>query len=250
MRLDKFLFENGICESRNKASLLIARGDVKVNGKTAVKNSLDVNDNDKIEICEKLRFVSEGGYKLFKAISDFKFDVSGLICADIGASTGGFTDVLLKNGAKKVYAVDLNDTQLHKSLKDDERVFPLIKNAKDLKKTDFDDKLDLVTADLSFISEKTVLPVLKNIVKDNGHLIVLIKPQFETGEKRRYKNGIIRDGKIIKTAVKGVIDTANEIGLNLIDFTSAPENEEKNREYLALFLNGKGFSFDIDGYYF
>lgn len=245
MRLDSYLFAKGICESRNKASNAITRGEISVNGKTVYKNSFSVYEGDDVKRTACETFVSEGGFKLDKALRDFGFDVSGLTAVDVGASTGGFTDVLLKRGAKKVYAVDLNDELLHKTLKEDERVYAIIKNAKDLIKEDFKDEIDLFTADLSFISETVILPVLKKIVKKDGYLIILIKPQFETGERRKYKNGIIKDEKVVENAVKKVLESAKKCGLSPLNITSAPEREDKNREFLALLFNGEKTSFDF-----
>ena len=159
MRLDNYLTEKGYFDSRTKAKQSIERGEIFINSKLINKASYEINEDleYKIErICED-SFVSLGGFKLKKAITDFNFDCNNLIVADIGASTGGFTDCLLKNGAKKVYAIDLNDELLHKSLKEDNRVVSIIKNAKDLTLKDFDDKIDLIVADLSFISLTMVI---------------------------------------------------------------------------------------------
>jgi len=248
MRLDKFLFEKGIIESRNKASFAISKGEIFVNGKCVTKNSFDVSDHDKIEWKPGDYFVSKGGFKLKKAFTDFDIHINGLVACDVGASTGGFTDVLLKNGANKVYAVDVSDGLLHESLKKDRRVFPLIKNVKDLKREDFEEDIDFITADLSFISETVALPVLKSILKPDGEMVILIKPQFEMQEKRRYKNGIVNDEKSIKNAVKNVVEHAFESGFTLKSLTNAPYIDGKNREYLAYFYNGEGKQFDINNF--
>lgn len=250
MRLDKFLFEKGIIESRNKASFAITNGEIFVNGKSVTKNSFDVSETDTIEWKQKENFVSKGGFKLNKAFNDFGITVNGLIACDVGASTGGFTDVLLKNGAKKVYAVDVSDGLLHDSLKNDPRVFPLIKNVKDLKKEDFDEEIDFITADLSFISETVTLPVLKSILKPDGEMIILIKPQFEMQEKRRFKNGIVNDEKAIRSAVINVVDHAEKMGFTLKSITNAPKIDGKNREYLAYFKNGFYERFDLNTFKF
>ena len=236
MRLDVFLYKNKYFQSRNKASESILRGEVSLNGVKILKPSFSVDSDsfNKVEILSEKSFVSIGGYKLDKALKDFDFSVRGLICADIGASTGGFTDCLLQNGAKKVYAVDLNDDLLCGKLKNNPDVSELIKNAKLLKKEDFDDEIDLIVADLSFISEKTVLPVFKTLLKENGHMIILIKPQFEMGEKRKFKNGIVTDVKLRESIVKSVTSFAESIGLCPISLTEAPIKERKNVEYLLL----------------
>jgi len=212
------------------------RGEVYLNGVKILKPSLSVNEESdcNIEIISENNFVSLGGYKLYKALKDFGFSVKGLVCADIGASTGGFTDCLLQNGAEKVYAVDLNDELLSDKLKCNPKVVELTKNAKFLKKEDFDDEIDLIVADLSFISEKMVLPVFRNLIKETGKMIILIKPQFEMGEKRKFKNGIVSDEKVRKSVVNDVVLFAESIGLKPLSITEAPIKERKNIEYLLL----------------
>lgn len=231
MRADEFLVLYGFFDSRTKAKQAIERGEVFFNGKQVVKPSEKAGEDVKTEIKSAERFVSLGGYKLSKALKDFDFNVKGLTVADIGASTGGFTDCLLQNGAEKVYAVDLNDGLLHNSLKNDGRVISVIKNAKNLTSEDVIGA-DLITADLSFISAKQVLPVFYDILPDGGNVILLIKPQFEIGEKRRFKNGIIRDGKIIKTVCKDVFDASKDTGFSAIKMTTAPLSDDKNTEFL------------------
>ena len=236
MRLDIFLYTNGYFQSRNKAAEAILRGEVYLNGVKILKPSFLVNgeSNCNIEIVSENNFVSVGGYKLYKALKDFDFSVKGLVCADVGASTGGFTDCLLQNGAEKVYAVDLNDELLSEKLKCNPKVVELTKNAKFLKKEDFQDEIDLIVADLSFISEKAVLPVFKTLLKEAGRMIILIKPQFEMGEKRKFKNGIVSDEKARNTVVNDVILFAKNIGLKPLNLTEAPIKEGKNIEYLLL----------------
>lgn len=236
MRLDNFLVENGFFDSRTKAQQAINRGEIFVKGKLVKKSSL-ISDNlikEDIEYRFENRFVSLGGYKLEKALTDFNFSIQDLVIADIGASAGGFTDCLLQRGAKKVFAVDLNDDLLHEQIKNDNRVKPIIKNARELKLTDFDDELDLIVADLSFISITYVLETFSSLLKTGKHLIVLIKPQFETFKKIRFKNGIVRDKKIQKQICDNVIDVAKNHGFSLINFTTAPIVKDKNVEFLIL----------------
>ncbi len=234
MRLDSYLTENGYFDSRTKAKQAVERGEVCIDGKTVVKPSFDIGENSKIELLRNISFVSLGGYKLKKALSDFSFSVKNFVAADIGASTGGFTDCLLKNGAAKVYAVDLNDKLLHKNLKNDNRVVSVIKNARFLSRADFHDKIDLITADLSFISSTYVMPVLAKLIDNDAYIILLIKPQFETGSKTKFKNGIIRDKQVIYAAVRKVCGCAEQNGLEPVNITSAPEDKEKNSEFLVL----------------
>ncbi len=236
MRLDNFLVENKIFDSRTKAKQAIERGEIFVKDKQITKSSL-VCDNlliSDIEYRYQNKFVSLGGYKLEKALCDFDFSVQDLTVADIGASTGGFTDCLLQHGAKKVFAVDLNESLLHPKIIDDDRVVSIIKNARDLKTTDFSQPLDLVVADLSFISVTYVLETFSELLDSNKHLIILVKPQFETFKKSRFKNGIVRDKKLQETICKNVIDYSISCGFSLLSHTTAPIVKDKNVEFLIL----------------
>ena len=249
MRLDTYLVQNKYFESRTKAGQAIERGEVFISSKAVFKASYDVKPSDAVVVKQLDSFVSLGGYKLDKALNDFNFKVENLIVADVGASTGGFTDCVLKRGAKKVYAVDLNSDLLHPSLKACDRVVEVIKNVKDLRVNDFADAIDLIVADLSFISSSIYLPILSDIIDNDKHLILLIKPQFENGEKKRFKNGIIRDEKIHKTVVENVINQAKINLFNPIRITKAPEKEDKNLEFLILLRKGETISsvqFDED----
>lgn len=249
MRLDTYLVQNKYFESRTKANQAIERGEVFISSKAVFKASYDVKPCDIVTVCMLDSFVSLGGYKLDKALNDFNFKVNDLIVADVGASTGGFTDCVLKRGAKKVYAVDLNSELLHQSLKNDDRVVEIIKNVKDLTKNDFDSKIDLIVADLSFISSSIYLPILSDIIDNDKYLILLIKPQFENGEKKRFKNGIIRDEKIHKSVVDSVIYNAKLNLFTPVRITKAPEKEDKNLEFLILLRKGEDVSskeFDLD----
>lgn len=235
MRLDNYLVEKGVFESRTKAKQAIERGEIFVDKKKITKSSFEIKiENVEIEHIFKSKFISLGGFKLEKAISDFNFNVQDLIVADIGASTGGFTDCLLQKGAKKVFAVDLNDSLLHPQLKSDNRVISIIKNARDLTIDDFNEKLDLIVADLSFISITQVIQTFSNLLDKNKKMILLIKPQFEIGEHKRFKNGIIKDKKIHEQVCKNVIEIARQHSLEKIDITSAHINENKNIEFLVL----------------
>ena len=235
MRLDLFLEKINLFDSRTKAKQAIERGEIYLDGKVINKASFQVLDENIVfeHRCETC-YVSLGGYKLEKAIKDFNYDVQNKIAVDIGASTGGFTDFLLKNGASKVYAVDLNANLLHNTLKNDIRVVEIIKNAKSLVRSDFNEEIDLVVADLSFISATQILPIISNIINSEKDLILLIKPQFENEEKIRFKNGIIRDDIYRKKACQKVIDCAKKNNFIPIGFTTAPINKDKNVEYLIL----------------
>ncbi len=249
MRIDEFLFANGFFDSRTKAKQAIEDGNVFMDGKQIKKPSVDVADVElsRITVKAKVSFVSLGGYKLLKALKDFDFSVKDLVVADIGASTGGFTDCLLQNGAAKVYAVDLNDDLLHDFLKKNGKVVRIIKNAKNLTADDFEN-LDLITADLSFISAKQVLGVFYGILPENGKVILLIKPQFEIGEKRKFKNGIVKDSKTVKSVCGEVYDAARSVGFVALNMTTAPIKEKKNTEFLIL-LAKKGQNIEFDELY-
>ena len=238
MRLDNFLTTQGYFDSRTKAKQAIERGEIFVNDKVIKKVSFEVDESANIKRVAETEFVSIGGFKLYKALRDFNFDVTDLIVIDVGSSTGGFTDCLLKNGAKLVYPVDLRDDLLHDKLKSNHKVFPVIKNAKDLSISDFNNKIDLIVGDLSFISLNQVLDVFYNLIEDGKNLILLIKPQFETGQKMRFKNGIIRDKKIHKEVCEKIYNHANNIGLAPQKITTAPLSNEKNTEFLILLKKG------------
>lgn len=251
MRLDEFLFKYKYYDSRTKAKQAIERKEVYVNGKLIDKSSffLDENALIAIEKKSKVEFVSLGGYKLDKAIDDFSLEVEDLICADVGASTGGFTDCLLKRGAKKVFSIDLNDSLLHYSLKENEKVVSVIKNAKDLSLKDFDMPINFLCADLSFISATLVLPVFYNLLPNEAYCVLLVKPQFESNVKKHVKNGVIRDEKTRVLALKKVFQCAIDNHFCAKGLTVAPLNKDKNVEYLLLLKKSNEESFDFDKMY-
>lgn len=238
MRLDKYLVGHGF-SSRTKAARALEKGRVLVNGKAA-RASQEVTDVDLIEILdEPIGFVSEGGFKLYKALQDFSESVQGLTCIDLGASTGGFTDCLLKNGAKCVYAVDVGESQLDASLVSDPRVHVMDRiNARYLSKEDFPEQADVVTVDLSFISLEYILPVIADLLGKDGIAYVLIKPQFECGGKGQDKHGIVKDKKLHEAIVVKVCGLAERLGLAPQKLTNAPLRERKNTEYVVLLKKG------------
>ena len=205
MRLDAYLFSTKKFSSRTKSAEAIEKGFVCVNGKTVLKPSQNVSDNDVIAVCESNEFVSNGGYKLEKALSDFSVDVNGLVFADVGASTGGFTDCLLRRGAKKVFAIDVGESQLSDKLKSDDRVVVIDNfNARNLTANVIGEFVDGVTCDVSFISLTYVLKPICDVLKDDGFAVVLLKPQFECGKKELNKNGIV-------TSLKARLESALKI---------------------------------------
>lgn len=236
MRLDSFLFEAGYFSSRNKAAECVKRGEVLLDGKIEKKPSKEVSGTEKIEIISPKKFVSLGGYKLDKALSDFSVDVNGLTFADIGASTGGFTDCLLQRGAKKVYAVDVGENLLDERLKSNSRVIALDKvNARNMTEQTIGEKVDGVVADCSFISLKLVLPATLKILKPDGFIVALIKPQFECEGKGLTKTGLLREEKARVKIVEDISDFASSLSLVTENATHAPVNKDKNVEYLVKF---------------
>ncbi len=232
MRADKFFSER--FSSRTKAAEAIEKGLVKVNGKN-IKPSDDIKEGSFIEfITPDEYFVSNGGYKLSKAVKEFKFDCTGKVFADIGASTGGFTDCLLQNGAKKVYCVDVGESLLDNSLKGRREIVVMDnRNARYLSREDFGGDLDGCVIDVSFISLKHVLPVADAILNDGGIVFALIKPQFECENKNIGKSGIVNRAAHSKI-VKDIYNFAKGVNLFAKDIVNAPVREKKNVEYVIL----------------
>ncbi len=248
MRIDNFLVKKKYFNSRTKAQQSIEKGEIYLDGKIIEKSSIEVDENVTHEIKREYQddFVSLGGFKMNKALKDFNFSVKDFICVDLGASTGGFTDCLLQNGAKKVYAVDLNDSLLDEKLKKDSRVIEVIKNAKYLTKNDFNDKIDFISADLSFISETQILPIISTLLDSEKQAIILIKPQFEMEKRIKVKNGIIKDKKLIYLLVKKIVMCAIDNKLYPISITNAPNSKEKNSEFLLLLIKDKQTDFELN----
>ena len=246
MRLDKYLAEYRF-SSRTKAARAIAEGRVFVNGRQG-KASEDVSDKDTIDIRENpLSFVSEGGYKLQKAFDDFGGSVRGLVCVDLGASTGGFTDCLLQAGVGQVYAVDVGKDQLDEALRADTRVHVLDEmNVRYLQRADIPaGRIEAIAADLSFISLKLILPVIGRLLDAGGVAYILVKPQFECGGIGLNKHGILKDEKKRREIVFEIADSAARLGLQPIDITEAPIREGKNVEYV-LQVRKTGFPAELE----
>lgn len=238
MRIDKFIAEKGTY-TRSRAALLIKEGAVSVNGKTVKAPSYDVSENDFIEIDNSfIKYVSRGGLKLEYALDFWGIDPSGLKAVDIGASTGGFTDVLLMRGAKCVYAIDSGSDQLAHKLKNDERVVSVEGfNAREMTTEITNGECDIAVCDLSFISQTLIYPALTRVLKKGGIFITLIKPQFEVGRSLVGKGGIVRDERAREDSVQRVIDTAKNYGLSFRGRTVSPiKGGDGNTEYLAFFI--------------
>ena len=237
MRLDRYLAETGRTSSREKAAERIRAGAVLVNGKVISKPSAEVSDADEIRISENSRYVGRGGYKLEKALSVFPVSVSGKVCLDVGASTGGFTDCMLQHGAAQVFAVDVGTGQLVSSLRADSRVVSL-------EKTDIRTlspfAVDFVCADVSFISLTYILPALRTFLPEGGDAVVLVKPQFEVG-RHRLKNGIVTDRSLQERAIEDVMCSARASGFSALGLIPSPiSGGDGNREFL-LYLKAGSF---------
>ena len=236
-RLDVYLVSNGLTKSRERAKELIDRAQVLVNGAPAKKAGQNILDTDKIEITgEQNPYVSRGGLKLEKAILTFSLSLSGKTAMDIGASTGGFTDCMLKNGVLKVYAVDVGSGQLDPILLSDSRVINLEKTNIRYLPQESAEKVDFISIDVSFISLMQVLPAAKAFLKAGGEIAALIKPQFEAGKKALNKKGVVKDKKVHLEVVKTILSFAESVGLYAKGLTYSPvRGPEGNIEYLALF---------------
>lgn len=238
MRIDKYLFEQNLAKSRSYAHVMIEEGLVYCNGQKITKSSFSVSDSDKIEIRgETLRYVSRGGLKLEGALKSFGIAVTDLVAADIGASTGGFTDCLLQNGAKRVYAIDSGTDQLHQSLRNDSRVIVMENcNVRYLKREDLPETCDIAVCDVSFISQTLLHYPIASILSDGAFFITLIKPQFEVGREGLGKGGIVKNDLFRKKACDTVIASCESLGFSLISLIDSPiTGGDGNHEYLALF---------------
>lgn len=231
MRIDKYIQDKFNLKSRTYAENLIKTGSVLLRGKVVTKSSLDVGENDDIEIVNDENYASQGAYKLEKAFDDFSLDVNGKNCADIGCSNGGFTDCLLRHGAKHVLAVDVADCALDSKLLESGKVDFLKANARELPKNL--EKVDFLCSDVSFISLKYVLQSMFDLLKNGGEAMVLVKPQFELDKSALTKSGIVTDEKLRKRAVESVKSYAISVGFEILDLSTSPiRYENKNVEYL------------------
>ena len=236
IRLDVALVEGGFAESREKAKALIMAGIVYVNNQKSDKAGNTVKPDDVIEVRgETLKYVSRGGLKLEKAVNVFDFSLNDCICADIGASTGGFTDCMLQNGAKKVYAIDVGYGQLAWKLRTDERVINLERtNFRYVTKEQIPEELDFASVDVSFISLSLILPVLFTLLKENGQAVCLIKPQFEAGKENVGKKGVVRDKNVHIAVIDKIIELIIENNFVLLGLDFSPvKGPEGNIEYLC-----------------
>lgn len=235
IRLDILLVERNLISSRSLAQRMVMAGDIRVNGEMVIKPSQQVSEDCQIDVKQAPPFVSRGGEKLEAALQAFKIlDLKGWACADVGASTGGFTDCLLQHGAARVYAIDVGHGELHWKLRNDPRVIVKEKtNARFL--LQLDEKIDLATIDASFISLKTLLPVVMNWLKVDGQIIALIKPQFEAGREETARgSGVIRDSAVHKKVLLDLLTFAEVSGLSVAGLIQSPLLGPKgNKEFLV-----------------
>ncbi len=235
IRLDMAVFEQGLAESREKAKALIMAGQIFVNNEKFDKPGTTIKYTDKIELRgSTLKYVSRGGLKLEKAVENFNLDLSDKICADIGASTGGFTDCMLQNGAKKVYSIDVGYGQLAWKLRTDERVVNLERtNFRYVTKEQIPDYLDFCSVDVSFISLSIIVPVMRTLMSDGATAVCLIKPQFEAGRDKVGKKGVVRDLSVHIEVIEKIIDMVLKNNFSILNLDFSPiKGPEGNIEYL------------------
>ncbi len=236
LRLDVALVEKGFAESREKAKRLIMAGLVYVNNQKSDKSGNTVKEEDIIEVRgQGLKYVSRGGLKLEKAIQVFPINLEGFICADIGASTGGFTDCMLQNGAQRVYAIDVGYGQLDWKLRTDSRVINLERtNFRYVTSEEIPDPLDFASVDVSFISLALILPVMRTLLKDKGTAVCLIKPQFEAGRENVGKKGVVREKSVHIAVIEKIMGLLVENKFSLLGLDFSPvKGPEGNIEYLC-----------------
>ena len=248
-RLDVKLTELGLAESRQKAQAIIMAGQVYVNGQKVDKAGAPVAPDANIEVRGKtLKYVSRGGLKLEKAMATWPIDLKGATCADIGASTGGFTDCMLQNGAEKVFAVDVGYNQLDYRLRTHPQVVCMERtNARYLTAEQIPQPLDFFSVDVSFISLNLILPALRPLMREGGGGVCLVKPQFEAGKEKVGKKGVVRDPKVHLEVLENFLVHAANAGFSVKDITFSPiKGPEGNIEYLGYLYAGEGPAYEGD----
>lgn len=248
LRLDVLLVQKGLQESRQKAQATIMSGQVFVDGQRVDKPGAPVAEDAEIEVKGGLRYVSRGGLKLEKAMALWPVHLEDAVCMDIGASTGGFTDCMLQNGAAKVYAVDVGYGQLAWKLRSDPRVVCLERtNARYLSHEQIPEEPDFSSVDVSFISLKLILPAIAGVLRDGGQMVCLIKPQFEAGKEKVGKKGVVRDPAVHREVLEHFLEHAKENNFTVIDITYSPiRGPEGNIEYLGFLQKNSGQAGTID----
>lgn len=249
IRLDSAVFELGISESREKAKALIMAGQIYVNGMKAIKPGVTVNSTDKIELKgNTLPYVSRGGLKLEKAMKVFPITLDKKVCMDIGASTGGFTDCMLQNGAVKVYSIDVGYGQLAWKLRSDSRVVNLERtNFRYVTHEQIPEDIDFASIDVSFISLKLIFPALMPLLKSDGECVCLVKPQFEAGKDKVGKKGVVREKSTHIEVIENVISYASDNGFSVLNLDFSPvKGPEGNIEYLLYIKKTDDAVCDVD----
>ncbi|CAN5324230.1 TlyA family rRNA (cytidine-2'-O)-methyltransferase [soil metagenome] len=239
-RIDKLLIEQGFADSLTKAQALVMSGVVLVNNQRIEKASQECFSIDNIRIkgkIDEIKYVSRGGLKLEKALQEFQICPEGYVCLDVGASTGGFTDCLLQNGARNIVTVDAGTNQLVWKIRNDKRIEVHEKiNARYLKAEDFAEKFDLIVMDVSFISVTKIIPALRSLLVENGKIIVLIKPQFEVGKGEVGKGGIVRESEKHIQVINKINAFASNCGLKVMGLIDSPIlGADGNKEFLVLY---------------
>lgn len=232
-RLDRWMVDHGAAETREKAQALIMAGEVMVNGQKALKPGQIVPENARVEVLARPKYVSRGGIKLEAALASFHIDVTGSVCADFGASTGGFTDCLLQAGAARVHAIDVGQGQLDWKLRNNPRVvLHEGVNARYLELADMGEAVELAVCDVSFISATLILPAMVSVLKPEGQMVILVKPQFEAGREHVGKGGIVRDPATWAAACEKVRAAAETPGFRTAIMDSPITGAEGNKEFL------------------
>jgi 23S rRNA (cytidine1920-2'-O)/16S rRNA (cytidine1409-2'-O)-methyltransferase len=232
-RLDRLIVDRGLAESREKAQALVMAGEVRVNGQKAAKPGQTVDEAAQVEVLSRPPYVSRGGFKLAGALRHWEIDVTGLVCIDIGSSTGGFTDVLLQSGAARVHAVDVGVGQLDWKLRTDSRVvLHEGVNARELMFDQVGERCDLLTCDVSFISVTLILPAVAPLLQPQGRMVILVKPQFEVGKGQVGKGGIVREPELHRAACERVDAAVRELSFHTEIMDSPIAGAEGNKEFL------------------
>jgi 23S rRNA (cytidine1920-2'-O)/16S rRNA (cytidine1409-2'-O)-methyltransferase len=232
-RLDRLIVERGLVESREKAQALIMAGEVRVNGQRASKPGQPVENDCLVEMLSRPPYVSRGGYKLAEAVRHYALDITGKVCADLGSSTGGFTDVLLQAGAARVHAVDVGAGQMDWKLRTDPRVVMHEGvNARELSIEEIGERVDFLSCDVSFISVTLILPAAVSLLQPGGQMVILIKPQFEVGKGQVGKGGIVREPALHRAACDRVEQAVRESGFETSIIESPIAGAEGNKEFL------------------
>jgi 23S rRNA (cytidine1920-2'-O)/16S rRNA (cytidine1409-2'-O)-methyltransferase len=245
LRVDQLLVSRGLVETRNLAQRLIMAGQVRADGEIVFKSSQKVDESSELTVASLPRYVSRGGEKLQAALDTFGLEIKDLICADVGASTGGFTDCLLQYGAARVYAIDVGKGLLHWRLRQDPRV-SVIEGVNARQPFELPEAIDLATIDVSFISVKLILPSVRRLIKSEGHLICLVKPQFEAGKEQVGRGGLVRDPEVHRSVLRQVADAMSTHDFRPQGLIASPITGPKRNVEFLLWCTPHGKSVDLE----